>query len=357
MSSSDPALTNIATVLKNITNYIPQQDAINSDVEQRLASFETILETLLQSIQHLKILATPNSHQEPPLQGTSLTSPTASSPSNDATVKSITTPTWADITSRPPAPLTDRRRQALHRFFSPKDAEPSNANSYTFVYLHLSSQLTRTQIRSKLRAISIDNLRVLDIIFPARHIIGILIHEAYLSEFRSKLLEIDTSLIPSFNPLDPDHIADPKYHDLPKEERTRLARSLHQDRCLRTLSFVRPNLLPGIARYFVRQGWVPDHLAQDVLNNRLPRSSLRRPIPYPSSVMQALQSTNTTTRPPSNSLPHQPSALHSVSEDSEMDAAPDQVSTPSNPNERHPPSPPSSPRKLRKSSRLRRSKS
>ncbi|CAO0801822.1 unnamed protein product [Mucor circinelloides] len=227
----------------------------------------------------------------------------------------------------------------------------------TLLCTYISSQLTRTQIRSKLRAISIDNLRVLDIIFPARHIIGILIHEAYLSEFRSKLLEIDTSLIPYFNPLDPDHIADPKYHDLPKEERTRLARSLHQDRCLRTLSFVRPNLLPGIARYFVRQGWVPDHLAQDVLNNRLPRSSPRRPIPYPSSVTQALQSTNTTTRPPSNSLPHQPSAIHYVSEDSEMDAAPDQVSTPSNPNGCHPPSPPSSPRKLRKSSRLRRSKS
>ncbi|EPB88865.1 hypothetical protein HMPREF1544_04374 [Mucor circinelloides 1006PhL] len=256
---------------------------------------------------------------QPPLQDTSRasSSPTACLPSSDATIKYITTPIWADITSRPPAPLTDdrrRRRQALHRFFN--------------------------------------------IIFPARHTIGLLIHEAYLSEFRSKLLEIDTSLILSFNPLDPDQIAGPKYHDLPQEGRTRLADYLHQDRCLRTLSFVRPNWLPGIARYFVRQGcWVPDYLAQDVFNNRIPRSSKRHPIAYPSSAAQVLQPTDTNTHPPSDCLPPQPSVLQSVSEDSEMDrTAPDIVSTPSNTNRRHPPSPTSSPRKFRKSSRLRRSK-
>ncbi|KAL7323648.1 hypothetical protein PS15p_210271 [Mucor circinelloides] len=92
-SSSDPALTNIATVLTKVTNYIPQQEAINSDIEQRLASFETILETLLQSIQHLKTLTTPKSKQEPPLQGTSLASPAACLPSIDAPAKSMTTPT------------------------------------------------------------------------------------------------------------------------------------------------------------------------------------------------------------------------------------------------------------------------
>ncbi|KAL9536827.1 hypothetical protein PS6_011808 [Mucor atramentarius] len=88
-SSSDPALTNIATVLTKVTNYIPQQEAINSDIEQRLASFETILETLLQSIQHLKTLTTPKSKQEPPLQA----SPAACLPSIDAPAKSMTTPT------------------------------------------------------------------------------------------------------------------------------------------------------------------------------------------------------------------------------------------------------------------------
>ncbi|KAF1801042.1 hypothetical protein FB192DRAFT_1254239, partial [Mucor lusitanicus] len=166
--------------------------------------------------------------------------------------------------------------------------DSSDAKSYTFVYLPISHPMTRTQIRSKFRAISIDNLRVLDIIFPARHTIGILLHEAYISEFQSKLREIDTSPITSFNPLDPTHICDPKYHDLPQEDRTRLARSLHQDRCLRTLSFIRPNLLPGIAKYFIHHKWIPPHLAQDIINKRIPRPVKRRPISS-SSVAQAFE--------------------------------------------------------------------
>lgn len=67
-------LINIATVLTKVTNNVPKQGAINSDIEQqqRLVSFETILETLLQSKQHLKALTTPKSHlskihHEPPL--------------------------------------------------------------------------------------------------------------------------------------------------------------------------------------------------------------------------------------------------------------------------------------------------
>ncbi|GAN00644.1 hypothetical protein MAM1_0001d00066 [Mucor ambiguus] len=124
------------TAFKNFTN--PNQVTISSAIEKRLTNFETILEKILQAIDHLMTLHAPTDQPVPPLQDTPpQASSTSHLPSNDTAVKPTTTRTWADITSRPPAPLTDRRRQALHRIFTSKDEESPDANSYTFVY-HLS---------------------------------------------------------------------------------------------------------------------------------------------------------------------------------------------------------------------------
>ncbi|GAN00643.1 hypothetical protein MAM1_0001d00065 [Mucor ambiguus] len=82
-------------------------------------------------------------------------------------------------------------------------------------------------------------------------------------------------------------------------------------------------------------------------------STKRRPVPYLPSVPQALKPSDTNTPPPLGSLlPHTPT-LPPASEDPEMDTSPDLVSALSSPNGHRSPSPTPLPRKLRKSSRLR----
>ncbi|KAK4518395.1 uncharacterized protein ATC70_008612 [Mucor velutinosus] len=201
-------------------------------------------------IHRLMTANAPESHSKLPAQGTSLASSSAYSVTNDTTANSTLTPSWADI------------------------------------------------------------------IFPARYIIGILLHEANLLESRSKLLEIDISPISYFNPIGPNHIADSKYQDLPQEDRTRLALIVHQDRCLRTLSFIRPNLLPGIymAKYFICQGWIPTHLAQDILNKRIPHPVKQHLTNIPHSsvatvLQQFSQSSDINPAPPSTDLLPEASTL------------------------------------------------
>ncbi|KAL9549435.1 hypothetical protein MBANPS3_005217 [Mucor bainieri] len=340
-----------------VSSFLSEQETINADIEHRFAKYDSLLVQIADALHLLMSSDAFKNLSQPPTPGTSLASTNICPTSTDAASKPTVTPTWADIASRPAAPLSDRNRQALHRIFSPIATDSSAANSYTFVYLPISHRMTRTQIRSKFRALSIDNLRVLDIIFPARNTIGILLHEVFISEFCSKLLEIDTSPISSFNPLDPNHIADPKYHDLPHEDRTRLARTLHQDRCLRTLSFIRPNLLPGIAKYFIRQGWIPDHLAQDIINKRIPRPVQRRRIPSSSEATDLHQTSLPADTHPNvpSSGPSQPSTSPLSSQTQEMDITPDFVSpSPNSPPDRsRSTASVPSPRKLRKSPRLK----
>lgn len=307
LSSTEQQFNCIMTVLEKIQLSMTNQETIYQTVDKRFIDQDKRFDKLESAIQDILSRMNSSDCTIPPGPTTTPASshpsntdiPSASNKQSNPTKKP--TPTWANIASKPPATLTDCKRQALHRTFN-----PSEPNSYTFVYLSRSRCLNRVQIRKKFQELSIDNLRVLDITFPARDTIGVLLHEAYLPEFKSKLLEIDSKPIPGFDPLDHNHIADPKYQDLTEDRRIRLAHALQQDRCMRILYFIRPHLLPGVAKYFTRQGWISTTIAQNILNQRLPRLTKRRPEPY-SSVAQTLRDSQTVV-PLNNSFSANPTA-------------------------------------------------
>ncbi|GAN11814.1 hypothetical protein MAM1_1018c11421 [Mucor ambiguus] len=293
-STIESRFENILTALERLSTSLDRQAEINQKSDQRFAAVFQRLEHFESRFTNLETLLTKTpSNSQPTPQPPSAAQPIEPNSKADAIAtgnpQSQPRTTWANIAAKPPAPLNDRKRQALHRMFNPPAATDTQNGSYTFVYLSRSRRMNRSQIRSKFRDISIDNLRILDLNFPARNAIGVLLHEAYLPEFKSKLLEIDARVIEDFNPLDHHHIADPKYQDLSVESRANLAKSLHRDRCIRTLYFIRPHLLPGVAKYFVRQGWVSNELAQDIMYQRLPRPAKRRVTP-PSGAAPTIQS-------------------------------------------------------------------
>lgn len=191
-----------------------------------------------------------------------------------------------------------------------------------------------------------------------------------MPEFQSKLLEIETSIIPNFNPLDPAHIADPKYRDLPEVDRTRLALALQQDRCIRTLHFIRPDLVTGLAKYFINQGWLSEPVAQDIRNQRVLRPTKRPPLPC-SSVAQALQTLNPSaslsnatltpgpinTHPQASPLPSTPDHNHEPELMQDIDINTDVTSSSFQSTAFSPNSPSSPRRKMRKASRSTKSRS
>jgi hypothetical protein len=108
--------------------------------------------------------------------------------------------------------------------------------------------MDRKSIPNLFQNLSIDPVRILDIPFPARSVISILIHAAYHTEFLAALTGAKVRPPENFNPLDPKHIADPQFADMATNDRTRLAAAIHQDRCVRTRYFLRPYLAPSVSK-------------------------------------------------------------------------------------------------------------
>ncbi|KAG1111107.1 hypothetical protein G6F42_015128 [Rhizopus arrhizus] len=321
MPPSDPRFDKIATSLGQLTTCLAQQLAVNQENDRRLLAFEkrvTDLEALLKDsitkISTLPSLPSPSNGQATPQPEQTLKTMETTSANPEPKPKT----NWATIASKSPPPLTDRKRQALRRAFNPPAADTLQSGSYTF----------------------------------------------------SKILEIETSIIPNFNPLDPAHIADPKYRDLPEEDRTRLALALQQDRCIRTLHFIRPDLVTGLAKYFINQGWLSEPVAQDIRNQRVLRPTKRPPLPC-SSVAQALQTLNPSaslsnatltpgpinTHPQASPLPSTPDHNHEPELMQDIDINTDVTSSSSQSTASSTNSPSSPRRKMRKASRSTKSRS
>ncbi|KAL9537347.1 hypothetical protein MBANPS3_011861 [Mucor bainieri] len=153
MSSTEATLATVGNALANIQSFIANQDIINRNTEQRLDTMDQRFTGIESSLERLLSLSEFQASQQPsgnahnyPSAIPDAQSPCQASTSDDTQPKT----TWAAIASKPSAPLTDRKRQALHRAFNPPNDSSQNG-SYTFVYMFRSRRMNRAQIRSKFR--------------------------------------------------------------------------------------------------------------------------------------------------------------------------------------------------------------
>ncbi|KAI8329012.1 hypothetical protein BD560DRAFT_319183, partial [Blakeslea trispora] len=176
--------------------------------------------------------------------------------------------------SKAKAKPSAKKLAATGRAFAPPLASTSPGR-YDYVYLHQSRRLDRKEIRSRFTSLGIDTSRILDLSFPARSVVGILLHAEYKQEFLTKLNACKIVPIATFDPLSHDHIIDPKFKDMPATQRVPLAKAIQEDRCTRTLYFVRVYLVPSVAKYFVEQGWMNEAKASAIITDRMPRPTKR----------------------------------------------------------------------------------
>lgn len=113
-------------------------------------------------------------------------------------------------------------------------------------------------IRSRLRSAGVETSRLLDIIYPAREVIGLLVHRQYKPILKELLVKYGINTIDSFDPLDPKHVADPKYDSVGTAERRRVAVDLHRKRLVKGLELMRAHVVPAVARSYVEIGWIAE---------------------------------------------------------------------------------------------------
>ncbi|GAN11839.1 hypothetical protein MAM1_1083d11450, partial [Mucor ambiguus] len=176
---------------------------------------------------------------------------------------------------KPDPKKKDKKRLAAGRAFTTPATK--GIQGYQYVYIGRSRKIQRSEVRKHLANASVDLGRVLDICFPASHIIGVLLHVQYVEEFTALLTKAKGELFPSFDPLDPNNIADPKYAGLSDDDRHALIHEFTEARCLQTLSFLRPLNVSGVGKYFVQKGWICDESLSVAVAQAVERFAKKEP--------------------------------------------------------------------------------
>lgn len=189
--------------------------------------------------------------------------------------------TYSDIAKKhiPPqqkkkAPSMTKRISAARLFKTPESRGPQG---FQYVYIGRSRKILRSEVRSRLRRAGIDTGRVLDICFPASGVLGLLLHVQYVDTFKETMEKVGADIINNFDPLDPKHLADPKYKDKSESERAGVMINLVNERALDTLDNLSPFQVESVSRYFVTLGYIDDADAAQALRDARERLSEEDP--------------------------------------------------------------------------------
>lgn len=175
---------------------------------------------------------------------------------------------WATVARRAPKKKTSPKPRSVEsaaRAFQ----EPTGPSGFDYIYIPRSRRLTRKEVRTRLQAMKIDSYRVLDITFPARSVVGLLIHAQYKETLLDRLAKVNIRPRLDFDPCDPKYIADPKHEQKTLSERTYIALSAHSNRCLLGLERLRFPVAAAVGKAFVNMGYI----AQDELDKLLAEST------------------------------------------------------------------------------------
>lgn len=190
----------------------------------------------------------------------------------DKAPKTKKVPSFADITKQQVPTkhkfrsVTAKQRKTAARIFeAPVNRELSGSGSYKYLYLPNKYRDRLKAFRDKLKKLGIDNGRILDINYPARGVVALLIHQNYEVEIVDIFQKFKIDPIPDFNPKSTDHLTDPALAELDTDTRTSKAVEFHQNRLIKAIGYIRKYLRRSVARDFISQGWISDDQARQAL--------------------------------------------------------------------------------------------
>ncbi|KAG2219539.1 hypothetical protein INT45_003104 [Circinella minor] len=133
---------------------------------------------------------------------------------------------------------------------------PTTQPKFNYVHIPCQQRTTRQETRKLLRHLNINTARILDISFPGRNIIGLLVHHHYLPEIISIMKSATIPILNDFDPTHQDNLKDPKYKKCSISERDTISKQCHRTRCLRAIAAQPFTLMGKIASFFNSQGWI-----------------------------------------------------------------------------------------------------
>ncbi|KAG2210391.1 hypothetical protein INT46_000972 [Mucor plumbeus] len=98
--------------------------------------------------------------------------------------------------------------------------KPKPPPGFTYLYLPTRARMPFKEMRSSLRDLYFNSGSIVDIHYPAKNVVALLIHNDYHSTAINILKQNDLTPISSFDPLNTDNLADPKFKEATHEERS-----------------------------------------------------------------------------------------------------------------------------------------
>ncbi|KAI8059163.1 hypothetical protein BC940DRAFT_219291, partial [Gongronella butleri] len=85
----------------------------------------------------------------------------------------------------------------------------AEAKEFTFLHLPTRHRLSYKAARAQLGAFGIQTHRILDIQFPARNVMALLVHQDHLLQLEEALRHHDQPIAADYHPHEPRFLADP----------------------------------------------------------------------------------------------------------------------------------------------------
>ncbi|KAG0755558.1 hypothetical protein G6F16_011315 [Rhizopus arrhizus] len=164
---------------------------------------------------------------------------------------------------------TASREAAAARIFHP----PSLNQGFKYLYLPTKAPIPVGTLRTTLRKVGVNNARLLDIHYPARNTLAILIHNDYEKEFTELIHHHNITIKADFNPSSGEILADPKYSTMTQDERDTIATELQTTRIERALQHIRAPVKFAVARFFYEQQWISKSKLNSIVDNHNPQLS------------------------------------------------------------------------------------
>lgn len=246
-------LTELQTAKSTITRLQAQNDALQAQ---------------LQALQ--KDLATPSTR-------TTTSASDLSAKATSYVPKKPAVESWATLAAknRPQQlPRSVRRVAAAFRAF--QEPDPTAPQGFMYIYVPRVRKMSRAEIRRLFRTIGIETSRILDINFPARNKMGLLIHNAYKDTIMDILKTGKVKVDLDLDPRDPALLEDPKFKDMTLAKRTTEAMTIHENRCIAALKRLRADLIPSVGLCFIDNGWINQDQVDYVIKQVTANSSAHK---------------------------------------------------------------------------------
>ncbi|KAI7905495.1 uncharacterized protein BX663DRAFT_499935 [Cokeromyces recurvatus] len=160
--------------------------------------------------------------------------------------------------------ITKKFNIAIRAFTAPNEHQQQG---FSYVYYPAKNRISRKIQRKNLTILGVNNSRILDIHYPSRNVVALLVHNDYRNDLINTLKLAQVNPLEDYSPTAPSSLSDPIYKDLSNDEKQKIATEKQNQRLVRALPFIRTNISKAVARFFVNENLITNDQYNDFITS------------------------------------------------------------------------------------------